>query len=76
METIQKIAVIGAGTMGPGIAQALATGGCVVSIWDPVAEARERGKSRLSDGVETFVRNGTDVYKRQAGQAERAHTSA
>ena len=59
METIQKIAVIGAGTMGPGIAQALATGGYVVSIWDPVAEARERGKSRLSDGVETFVRNGT-----------------
>ncbi|MBU5230469.1 3-hydroxyacyl-CoA dehydrogenase family protein [Intestinimonas butyriciproducens] len=45
--------------MGPGIAQALATGGYVVSIWDPVAEARERGKSRLSDGVETFVRNGT-----------------
>lgn len=59
METIQKIAVIGAGTMGPGIAQALATGGYVVSIWDPVAEARERGKSRLTDGVETFVRNGT-----------------
>ncbi|WP_366510218.1 3-hydroxyacyl-CoA dehydrogenase family protein [Intestinimonas butyriciproducens] len=50
---------MGAGTMGPGIAQALATGGYVVSIWDPVAEARERGKSRLSDGVETFVRNGT-----------------
>lgn len=75
METIQKIAVIGAGTMGPGIAQALATGGYAVSIWDPIAEARERGKARLSDGVETFVRNGT-LDQRQAEEIKQRVTFA
>lgn len=58
MDKIKKIAVIGAGVMGPGIAQALASGGYPVSIWDPIPEAREKGKERLSGGVQTFIRCG------------------
>lgn len=65
METIQKIAVIGAGTMGPGIAQALATGGYAVSIWDPIAEARERGKARLSDGWRPLSETGRWIRGRR-----------
>ena len=68
METIQKIAVIGAGTMGPGIAQALATGGYAVSIWDPIAEARERGKDV---GSEAGGRDQTESDLRRVPGGER-----
>ena len=67
MKNIEKIAVIGAGVMGPGIAQAFSSGGYPVSIWDPSVPAMEKAKERLAGGVETFIRCGT-LTKEQADE--------
>ena len=48
---IEKIAVIGAGTMGPGITQALIAGGRTVNVWEPVEETREKARTRIYDGL-------------------------
>ncbi|MEY8260590.1 3-hydroxyacyl-CoA dehydrogenase NAD-binding domain-containing protein [Oscillospiraceae bacterium 50-60] len=50
---IEKIAVIGAGTMGPGITQALIAGGRTVNVWEPVEETREKARTRIYDGLKT-----------------------
>lgn len=55
---IRKIAVIGAGTMGPGITQALITGGRTVNVWEPVADTREKAKTRIYDGLKTAAEQG------------------
>jgi 3-hydroxybutyryl-CoA dehydrogenase len=47
METNLKVAVIGSGTMGSGIAQVAATAGCEVKIFDTNQEALLRSKSSL-----------------------------
>lgn len=48
---IRKIAVIGAGTMGPGITQAFASGGYDVSVWEPNEVNRAKAKDRIYDGL-------------------------
>lgn len=48
---IKKIAVIGAGIMGPGIAQVFATGGYMVNIWEPDDKNRDLAKKRIHDGL-------------------------
>ena len=52
---IQKIAVLGAGTMGPGIAQAYASGGYQVTMWTRSAATMEKAKAALIKQLETFV---------------------
>jgi len=52
---IRKIAVLGAGTMGPGIAQSYASGGFQVSLLDVSAEARTRAQDMLRANLDTFV---------------------
>ncbi len=53
--TIQTVSVIGAGTMGSGIAQASALGGCRVRLYDVAAEFVQRGLTtihqQLAEGV-------------------------
>jgi 3-hydroxybutyryl-CoA dehydrogenase len=66
--SIQKIAVLGAGTMGRGIAHVAAAGGYVTQLFDSQPEALERA-------VETVHRNldkGVDLGKVDADVARRA----
>jgi 3-hydroxyacyl-CoA dehydrogenase len=66
LSDIKKIAVLGAGTMGPGIAQAYAFGGFEVSMYTRSAETMDKAKVMLKSNIATFVDKG--VYTRD--QAE------
>ena len=55
---IQKIAVLGAGTMGPGIAQTYAMGGYDVTMWTRSESTREKAKAALRSQLETFAQEG------------------
>lgn len=52
---IKKIAVLGAGTMGPGIAQMFAMGGYPVTMWTRSEATREKAKETLYKSLQTFV---------------------
>jgi len=58
LSDIEKIAVIGAGVMGPGIVQAYACGGYKVTLIDIFPEALEKGKAALKNGLEVFQKEG------------------
>jgi len=55
---IKKIAVLGAGTMGPGIAQIFAMGGYSVTMWTRKVETREKAKETLYKSLQTFAEEG------------------
>ena len=55
---IKKIAVLGAGTMGPGIAQTYAIGGYNVTMWTRSEATREKAKATLHSSLETFAEEG------------------
>ena len=55
---IKKIAVLGAGTMGPGIAQTYAMGGYEVTMWTRSESTREKAKTALRTQLETFAAEG------------------
>jgi len=52
----ERIAVVGLGTMGHGIAQAFATFGYPVHCYDPAAEARENAKARIRENLDCEVK--------------------
>jgi 3-hydroxyacyl-CoA dehydrogenase len=54
LEDIRKVAVLGAGTMGPGIAQMFAMGGRTVTMWTRSEETREKAKETLHKSLVTF----------------------
>ncbi len=54
LSDIKKIAVLGAGTMGPGIAQIFAMGGYEVTMWTRSEETREKAKETLYKSIVTF----------------------
>ena len=54
-EDIKKIAVIGAGTMGHGIAQSFAQAGYQVSMMDSVQSSLERGLCLIKSSLETMA---------------------
>lgn len=55
---IKKITVLGAGTMGPGIAQVFATGGYPVTVW-AISEAEcDKARAALHSQLETFAEEG------------------
>jgi 3-hydroxybutyryl-CoA dehydrogenase len=58
MESIQTIGVVGAGTMGHGIAQVSAQNGYEVVLVDAVPEALERGRTQIAKGYERLVGKG------------------
>ena len=47
---IQSVAVLGAGTMGSGIAAACAQAGCAVLLLDVSREAADKAVARISEG--------------------------
>jgi 3-hydroxybutyryl-CoA dehydrogenase len=55
LSDIKKIAVLGAGTMGPGIAQIFAMGGYQVTMWTRSEATREKAKETLHKSIETFA---------------------
>ena len=55
---IDRVAVVGAGTMGHGIALAYALGGHPVSLFDISEEALETARGRIDSALETFVDHG------------------
>jgi len=58
MESIRTIGVVGAGTMGHGIAQVAAQSGYDVMLVDAVPEALARGRSQIGKGLERLVSKG------------------
>jgi 3-hydroxybutyryl-CoA dehydrogenase len=55
---MKKVAVIGAGTMGSGIAQVAATAGCSVQVYDAFADALPKSKSNLEKTLARLVEKG------------------
>ena len=55
---IKKIAVLGAGTMGPGIAQTYAMGGYQVTMWTRSESTREKAIASLKAQLHTFQEEG------------------
>jgi 3-hydroxyacyl-CoA dehydrogenase len=55
---IKKIAVLGAGTMGPGIAQIYAMGGYTVTMWTRREETKQKAIDALKSSIATFVEEG------------------
>ena len=51
---IKKIAVLGAGTMGPGIAQVYVMGGYTVTMWTRSESTREKAIAALKAQLDTF----------------------
>jgi 3-hydroxybutyryl-CoA dehydrogenase len=58
MKAIQKIGVIGAGTMGSGIAQTFALAGYPVLIQDQVEPALDRARSTMATSLARLVKKG------------------
>jgi 3-hydroxybutyryl-CoA dehydrogenase len=61
------IGVIGAGTMGNGIAQTAASSGFEVVICDVNAESVERGLASISKSLDRFVKKGTISEEQKSG---------
>ena len=55
---VERIGVVGAGTMGAGIAQIAALGRIDVRLHDPVAEALEQGLSKVRQGLDKGAKRG------------------
>ena len=56
-EDIKNIAVLGTGTMAPGIAQLCAQSGYSVSMWGRTDASLQRGFNRLKSNLQTFLKN-------------------
>lgn len=56
-----KVAVIGSGTMGSGIAQVAATAGCEVKIYDTSVDALNKSKAALENTLSKLVEKGKIV---------------
>jgi len=58
MADIRRVGVIGAGTMGNGIAQAFAQSGFEVLLWDAIPAAVDRAKTTIEKSLGKFVEKG------------------
>jgi 3-hydroxybutyryl-CoA dehydrogenase len=58
MDSVRTIGVVGAGTMGHGIAQVAAQSGYRVTLVDAVPAALERGRAQIGKGLERLVAKG------------------
>jgi 3-hydroxybutyryl-CoA dehydrogenase len=58
IEDVKKVAIFGAGTMGPGLAQVFATAGYDVTMYSRKAETLEKGMSVAKANLATFVECG------------------
>lgn len=74
---MNKIAVIGAGTMGSGIAQVAATAGCLVKLFDTFPDALSRSKNNLVKALQKLEEKGKitqDEVNRIAGNISYVNT--
>ena len=55
---IEKVGIIGSGTMGSGIAQVAATAGCQVVVYDQQTAALDRAKAALGKIMARLVEKG------------------
>jgi 3-hydroxybutyryl-CoA dehydrogenase len=58
MQEIRTVGVVGAGTMGHGIAQVAAHSGLTVILVDAIPQALERGRAQIAKGLERVVGKG------------------
>ncbi len=68
------IGVLGAGTMGSGIAQLAARSGARTLLHDPIPDALQRGLARARDGLEKEAARGKLSAEEAAASAERLQT--
>ncbi len=68
------IGVLGAGTMGSGIAQLAARSGARTLLHDPIPKALERGLARARDGLEKEAARGKLSAEEATASAERLQT--
>lgn len=73
---IERVAVIGAGTMGHGIAQVAAAAGCNVVLIDTAEQLVERGLSRIRDNLDDGIKRGKLTDAEGAGVMARLRGSA
>lgn len=69
--SVAQAAVLGAGTMGAGIAIGLASAGIPVTLVDPQAEALEAGLARINTAIASAARKGRLSAEAAAGARER-----
>ena len=67
MKNVERVGVIGAGTMGHGIAQVAAAAGCHVVLMDTTVELAENGIARIRANLDEGIARG------KVTQAERDH---
>lgn len=70
------IGVVGAGTMGSGIAQLAAKAGALTLLHDPVGEALERGAERAREGLAKEASKGKLSAEQAQAASERLQTAA
>jgi len=70
---IKRIAVIGSGLMGHGIAQVAAQAGFEVSLRDVTEDFIESGMNMIKESLEKFVKNGTISDEERKKAFERIH---
>jgi len=69
--SIERVAVIGAGTMGSGIAQVMAAAGLAVALTDAVPEQRAHGLERIRRATLRLVEKGDLTAEAQRALVER-----
>jgi len=72
---VERVAVLGAGTMGHGIAQVSAAAGCRVVLHDVDAEALSRARERIRSNLEKGVELGKVEPGERDGALERIRTT-
>ena len=63
VEDVKSVAVVGAGTMGPGIAATFARYGFTTSLFDIKPEQIEKAKGTVDFVYATLVRGGRDAVR-------------
>jgi 3-hydroxybutyryl-CoA dehydrogenase len=74
MGEIETVGVVGAGTMGHGIAQVAAQSGYRVLLHDAAPEALERGRQAIAKGLERLVAKGKLAADERAAAERRVET--
>ena len=70
------IGVVGAGTMGNGMAQVIAASGCDVVLCDVAEAALQKGMTAIGQSLQRLVAKGTVTEAARAATIERIRTSA
>lgn len=71
IDTTQPIGVVGAGTMGAGIAQLAAAAGHPVYLFDAFDGAADKGRTRIAQGLEKLVARGKMAEEEVAALVDR-----